>query len=167
MTAVAVMTQPLRAIYCAAYLHQIPESVPIRIITPDDRVMTSLDLPERAEFRRPLSKARSVPTSSISRSRLRQGVVRWARGGSTWGMRFDRAIRSTIWRLRYVDRLVALRDLRKSQLKSLFASHKAITDMLSEIQRDEEISQLIVFDVFDLPPVLAFGETHSIPVSVR
>jgi ribosomal protein L30/L7E len=82
-------------------------------------------------------------------------------------MRFDRAIRSTIWRLRYVDRLVTLKDLRKTQQKSLLASHKAITDMLNEIQKDEEISQLVVFDVFDLPPVLAFGETHSIPVSVR
>jgi len=82
-------------------------------------------------------------------------------------MRFDRAIRSTIWRLRYVDRLVALKDLRKSQLKSLLASHEAISDLLSDINKDEAISQLIVFDVFDLPPVLAFGETYSIPVSVR
>lgn len=167
MTVVAVMTQPLRAQHCAAFIRRLPASVSIRIITPDESAFATLDLPSKVEFRHPQTKEGSSPTNSISESKLRQRVIRWARGGSTWGMRFDRAIRSTIRRLRYLDRLVALRNIRRSQHRKLLASYAATTGLLTEMNQAEEISQLAVFDVFDLPPVLEFGKTHSIPVVVR
>lgn len=166
MTVVAVMTQPLRAQHCAAFIRRLPASVSIRIITPDERAFATLDLPSKVEFRHPQAKEGSSPPNSISESKLKQRVIRWTRGGSTWGMRFDRAIRSTM-RLRYLDRLVTRRNIRRSQHRNLLESYAATTGLLTEMNQAEEISQLVVFDVFDLPPVLEFGKTHSIPVVVR
>lgn len=166
MTVVAVMTQPLRAQHCAAFIRRLPASVSIRIITPDERAFATLDLPSEVEFRHPQTKEGSSPPNSISESKLKQRVIRWTRGGSTWGMRFDRAIRSTM-RLRYLDRLVTRRNIRRSQHRNLLASFAATTGLLTEMNQAEEISQLVIFDVFDLPPVLEFGKTHSIPVVVR
>ncbi len=167
MTVVAVMTQPLRAQHCAAFIRRLPLSVSIRVITPDKSAFANLDLPATVQFRHHQTTQASGVNNSISGSKLRQRVIRWARGGTTWGMRFDRAIRSTIWRLRAIDRLVTRRNLRRSQHRNLLASYAATAALLTEMNQVEEISQLVVFDLFDLPPVLEFGKTHSIPVVVR
>lgn len=89
----------------------------------------------------------------------------WVKGGSALGARASRWLRSAEWRLRYVDRL-----------KSLFESGKGpdstfdqvdVSEALRELESSHVIEQIVVFDLFDLPPALAFAATRDLPVKVR
>ena len=167
MTTVAIITQAMRAAHCVAYLEQMEANDRVALITTDENLFQSPSLPEGLEIRVPAVDSPSPPTSALARSDIRRRVLRWARGGSTLGMKLDRIIRSTLWRLRYLDRLVSLKRMRESELRRLEELHGEIASILADIDSGGSIRQIIVFDVFDLVPALQFAGAREIPVLVR
>lgn len=159
------MTQPLRASHCAAYARVADAEVVI--IAPDESPFVGTGLPERVQIRHPVLAHKALPTNSPAVGKLRQRVIRWARGGSRAGMKFDQLMRSAQWRMRHVDRLASVKRLKTSQARNIAEMQAAIRRELEALHSISPISRIVVFDVFDLSTALAFGRANDIPVEVR
>ena len=86
------------------------------------------------------------------------------RGGSLLGVRIDRWLRSAEWRLRYLDRAMALLESRRGAGWNF--DNSALIDTLQSCLGGGEC-EVVVFDLFDLPTALRCAETQQCRVLVR
>ena len=160
---VAVMTQPLRAAYCAEYLHRRSSDSTVVAVVADRRAFAGIDLPADAEVVYPSSAPSVLPSERVSRSHVAGRVRRWMRSGSTGGARAHRLLLAMTWRLRYLDRTAMLVRRRRASAVSSHDVHRVLQLLASR----EPITELVAFDAFDLPSLLEFGEPRGIPVMLR
>ena len=100
-------------------------------------------------------------------SKARRRLLSFTRGGSAFGVWFERTARRIIWRLRYVDRVAIVWRSAHNGTDEATETSSQVLERLEAIHRATPNSQLVAFDVFDLPSLLDFGERHDITVLVR
>lgn len=166
MKRVAIISQPLRASHCRAYLDgRGDEQV---ILTSDPSAFDDLrfETPPRVV---PVSPPPELlPSSRLTGARLFRTVLSRARSGSSVGRRLERAVKRIAWRLRYLDRLVLMIRRRKArELTETAISESVLYAKLVEEHGMGGIGELVVFDVFDLPVALAFARDNELKVLVR
>jgi hypothetical protein len=166
MKQVAIISQPLRAIHCHAFLGQgSDEQV---VLTTDPSAFVDLPFNSATRVVQVSPPPELLPTARLARAKLSRRMVGRARAGSGFGRWFERTLKKVMWRLRYLDRLALLRRARKPaelDLKSIEGS--AMFLKLAEEHQSGDIDRIVVFDVFDLPVALTFAEPNGIEVLVR
>lgn len=162
MTFVIVISQPLRSPQAIQYAAGLPEDERKVVLTADPASIEQDSLPAGTEILPAAPPMRAAPSA-----RVVAGVVgrarRWANGGSYLGSRLTRWIRSAEWRLRYMDRLRTLLDLRR---RGGAGADKLIVETLAAID-DGDMEEIAVFDLMDLPAVVEFVGPSSIRIVVR
>ena len=182
MKRVAIISQPLRASHCHAYLNsanpgfQPSPSEVHRTRFADDQVVLTSDPSAFDDFEfetRPRVVPVSpppelLPSSRLTRARLFRRVLGKARSGSPFGRWLERAVKKVAWRLRYLDRLVLILRRRRTQtLSETSITDSALYGKLVEEHEIGEIGEIVVLDVFDLPVALAFARAHDVTILVR
>jgi hypothetical protein len=165
MRIAALISQPLRANYCKAYVDRCDGAV---ILTSDPSAFDDLDLGLETHVLAVSPLPELVPSKRLTRSRLFRTVVERARRGSRVGRWAEMTAKRFAWRLRYVDRALLLARRRRqapSDPESLRSS--AIYQALLGEAANDGFQQLVVFDVFDLPIALQFGDDNGMDVLVR
>lgn len=160
---VAVMTQPMRANYCADFLNRRADDNRVAVIVASRQVFDGIDLPPNVEVAVLSSESAALPSEQLLRSSLARRTVGWMRSGSAKGARAERTVRSMMWRLRYIDRAAML--LIERRAKS--STGGELMAVLTSLGTDEPITEIVAFDAFDLPRLVAYSERHEIPVSLR
>lgn len=161
---VAVMTNPMRARYCAEFLYRRAELCQTAAVVADGRAFGEVELPAATRVFVATARSAEAPSERILRSSLGRQAARWVRSGSTTGSTVERAIRLMMWRLRYVDRITSLM---RGQRSDSGASAKAIIEILTKLDEAEPITELVAFDAFDLPALMDFADERGIPVRLR
>lgn len=148
---VAVMSQPQRAHHCIAFFRQRPGQ-PGAVLLHDPLALSADDLPDSVDVIVVKGGGwRGVPTA-LMRSRLRRRLRDLSASG----------VQRAAVAERYGDRL--LWDARFGSPKT---HQHAVRTALEAHHAQIAITELVVFDVFDLPATLDVGRRHSIPVLVR
>ncbi len=156
---VAVITRSLRAAACVEYMASASGSPRYIILTADPGAFDSERQTANFEIMR-LSPG-SLPIDRIGLvMATRRKFLRWARSGSRFGELVESAARRVKALLRGGSVLKPVDDVSPAGRRPLY-------DRLVEINSDEPIEQIFVFDLFDLPAVLAFGGDFDINVVVR
>ena len=169
MRLVAVISQPLRANHCRAYVtDQIAGSEAV-ILTANAAAFAGIDIPDGVEVTETNPKLDLLPTGRLMASRLTRRGINWARSGSQIGLRIERLIKSVLWRMRYLDRVtIVLRTRRNGRaVAALDINNSPIATALERLHAEEPISRIVVFDVFDLPASLQVAKKHGIEILVR
>ena len=165
MRIAALISQPLRANYCKAYVDRCDGAV---ILTSDPSAFDDLDLGPETHVLAVSPPPELVPSKRLTRSRMFRAVVARARRGSRLGRWAERTAKRFAWRLRYVDRALLLtRRRRQAPSDPGSIQSSAIYQTLLSEAATEGFQQLVVFDVFDLPVALQFGDDHGLDVLVR
>ena len=182
MKRVAIISQPLRASHCHAYLDsaksgfqpplsegQRPEFAKEQVIlTSDPSAFDDFEFVTRPRIVPVSPPPELLPSSRLTRARLFRRVLARARSGSRFGRCLERTIKRMAWRLRYFDRLVLLVRSRQSRsLSDTSIAGSALHAKLEEEHEMGEIGEIVVFDVFDLPVALAFAKTRAVAILVR
>lgn len=164
MTAFALMCQTLRVDECTAFLRQ--ESRRWIVVVGDQHEIGEDDLPHQSELVMMVS-----PIAGAGRffgSDLRRSAISWMRGGSRIGRMAETGLRrirglTSPARQRYdpMDRS----DTPTSGWLDLHTDEVLL--FLEARHKREAVSEIVVFDLFDLPAALAFADRHGVPVSVR
>jgi hypothetical protein len=155
MTVFVVLSQPLRQKEAAIYLHS-RTGVRRVVVTRFPTDVDMAEFPADTEFLT-WSPVGRQPPSSRAVTRLGK-LQRWIRSGSNLGLRIDRWIRSAEWRLRYIDRGLAMMESRKASRWNL--RNPDLVELLRVQTSSEADCEIKVFDLFDLPAVLAFAENE-------
>ncbi len=160
MIAVALVSQTLRSAECVSFLSH--ESGRWLVVTADEHGFEKVDLPPQTEV--VMLESSLAGSKDRLQSSFRRSAIGWMRGGSRIGRMTENGLR----RIRRLtspapqtnptgapssDRL----DLHTNKVVSFLETHL----------ETEPISEIVVFDLFDLPAALAFGDQHGVPVSVR
>jgi hypothetical protein len=161
MTVVVVLSQPLRQKEAAMYLHS-RTGVRRVVVTRFSTDVDMAEFPADTEFLTWSPDVRQPP-SSRAVTRLSK-LKRWIRSGSNLGLRIDRWVRSAEWRLRYLDRLLAMLESRRASHWNL--RNPALVELLKVQTSSGDDCEVTVFDVFDLPAVLAFVEDKKCRVAI-
>jgi hypothetical protein len=164
-TVIATMSQPLRATECMIFLESLAPGMKAHLLTSDSTAFADLD--ERIRIHHVTPAATVMPTRRLLASRINQRIIQWARSGSTLGMKVQKWARALMWRLRYLDRLSVLRRGRRRRNPREELLSSPIYDAIAEINQVEEVTKIVVFDVFDLPVAMRYAELHNIEVLVR
>lgn len=163
MRRVAIISQSLRAKSCRTYLGS--EAFDNLILTTDVRPFWDLER-EAADIVVLKSQPSELPSAKLlnllRRSKTppepHSGRARWV----------ERAINRIVWRLRYLDRYTMLRRSKARQgADHKSAPAKLLFSELEEQQRRQPIHQIVVFDLFDLPVAVEFGQAYDVEVIVR
>jgi hypothetical protein len=165
MRVAALISQPLRANYCKAYLTGCDSAV---VLTSDPSAFDGHDLGQDTRVLGVSPPPELVPSKQLTGNRVFRAVVKRARQGSRWGRWLERTVKTFAWRLRFVDRVLLLARRRRqapSDPGSL-ESASMYQALLAEAAH-ERFDRLVVFDVFDLPVAIHFADDHSIDVLVR
>jgi hypothetical protein len=161
MKTIAVMSQPLRQKEAAQFLGSRPgEKV---VITRFLEGLDSTGFPEGTIFRAWSSSPKPPPSARAVMGLGR--LKRWARSGSSVGLRVERWARSIDWRLRYVDRFYAAMGARGDDLWDL--ENPDLVAVLREEVDDPGQCTIAVFDLFDLPAVIPLAGDPGCSISVR
>jgi len=162
MSLVAVLSQPLRQSEAATFLRS-SEAERKLVITRYVSAIDVTEFPSDTEFFSWSPSPKPPPSSRmvIGLARLK----RWVRGGSGLGVRIDRSVRSAEWRLRYLDRILAVVESRKDSHWDL--QNPALVEVLNSEVSDETGTEIAVFDLFDLPAVLSHARDRTSRVVVR
>lgn len=163
MSVVAVvLSQPLRQGEAGKYLRS-KDAERRLIVTRYLNAIEQSEFPPGTEFFTWSPSPKPPPSSRIviGLSRLK----RWIRGGSGIGLFIDRWARSAEWRMRYLDRAVAMIESRRASNWDL--ENPALVSVLENELSAQTISEIAVFDVFDLPAVLRYAETKECRVAVH
>lgn len=165
MTVVATLSQTMRAQQCASYMSALSSVDRSYIIISDPSALSPYDLPANCVVIPVKPAPDLLPTSRLMKSRLRQRIIAFARGGSQMGQKVEKYSRRILWRLRYLDRLIVAASKSESDANGKIS--EPLLELLQQIHTDETITQVVVFDLFDLPTALKFGVKHSARVMVR
>ena len=180
MIRIAVITQGLRAHECAIYLNDSKrKSTRAIVVCSDKAIFDNEKLPENLEIREYTSiqkfRRNDVPLFIVSKQRIKK----FTRGGSDSGVRLERFLNNLIWKMRYVYRaseilLNLIFRFRKKIMGKLSRSNKwkppryePLKDELLTISKENQLGEILVFDLFDLPAVLDFVDDQAIEVKVR
>lgn len=162
MTVVVVLSQTLRQKEAGQFLYSV-DGEQKAVITQFQSTLDAGEFPPDTKFLswspdpKPPPSART--TSFLSR------VKTWVSGGSSIGLRIDRWLRSTEWRLRYLDRVITVFESRRD-LEWDFGNSN-LNEVLESCFRDDNGGEVVVFDLFDLPAALSFAEGRPCRVTVR
>ena len=166
MKEVALISQTLRAAHCQAYLRAAETSQVVLTSDPSAFETHALETTTRVVTVSPPPEL--LPSTRLAEGRWFRSVLRWARSGSPIGRWLERTVKRLVWRLRYLDRLVALRrSTRPREVDPGSIRTSAMYRRLVEEHNETSIDRIVVFDVFDLPVALAFAEDHGVEVLVR
>lgn len=162
MTVVVLMSQTLRQREAAKFLRDIRADRKAVVTQFQSDIETAL-FPADTQFHS-WSHHRSKPVSARATSVVRR-LKSWLFGGSPAAFRIDRWLRAAEWRLRYLDRIVAVVGSRR--LATWDFDNDDLITILVDCFEDTGEGQLVVFDLFDLPTALKFAEGHPVSISVR
>lgn len=162
MTVVAVLSQPLRQKEAAIYL-QSRTAVRRVVVTRYLSALEMSEFPSDTDFLS-WSPAPKPPPSSRVASGLSR-LKRWVRSGSSLGLRIDRWMRSAEWRLRYLDRALAVVESRNVSRWDF--RNPALVETLESQASTNDDCEVAVFDLFDLPAVLTFARDRECRVTVQ
>ena len=166
MRTVALISQPLRAAHCHAFL-QAEEGNHL-VVTTDPGAFTTLDFGATTQVSRIAPPPEILPTAKLSRSLWFRRTLSRARSGSRLGAWFERTAKRIVWRLRYLDRLtLALRKKEPPEIELSTLRQSMLFKQIEEEHSIKPFSQVVVFDLFDLPIGLEFAREHEIEVLVR
>ncbi len=180
MIRIAVITQGLRAQECATYLNNSNnENERVIIICSNKAIFDNETLPENLEILEYKSTQKfgrnDLPLFVASKQRIKQ----FTRGGSDSGVRIERFLNSLIWRMRYAYRasevffnfVFIFRRKVKSKLLGQRnwtpPRYQSLMEELLTISEENQLDEILVFDLFDLPTVLDFVGEQAIEVKVR
>tara|TARA_B100000902_G_C27195361_1_gene856169 strand:- start:484 stop:1026 length:543 start_codon:yes stop_codon:yes gene_type:complete len=180
MTKIAVITQGLRAHECVTYLNNSQnENERVIIICSSKAIFDHEVLPGNLEIReyKSLQKFRrnDIPLFITSKQRIKK----YTRGGSDSGVRLERFLNSLIWKMRYIYRaselffklIIKIRRKAKENLSrhrnQKPSGYEALREELLTISDENQLDEILVFDLFDLPAVLDFVDDQAIEVKVR
>lgn len=160
---VAIMTQPMRAPYCIAYLERM--DFPETIVLTGERVALTDHLPPRIEVRVVDNRAVYGEGSRRIWTHTRRALARWSRSGSKLGDligRIGRSIEQETRRLPFNPM-----SLTMGRSEQVTGDLHPIVEQLESIGRTHHIDTIAVFDLFDLPPALDFAQGRDLDVLVR
>ena len=180
---VAVISQGFRAHECSTYINNSKENDGrVIIICSNKAIFDSEILPKNVEIReyKSIQKFRrnELPLFIASKQRIKK----FTRGGSDIGVRIERFLNRFIWKMRYLYRaseiffnlLINLKDMlrRKRKGKLLQQIYKPplyeeLSQELLAISKENQLDEILVFDLFDLPAVLDFVDDQAIEIKVR
>lgn len=160
MTVAVVLSQVLRQNEAATYLRSYQSDRKLVITRYVDALDASV-FPADIEVVSWAPSPKPPPSSrlTITVSRLK----RWIRSGSGAGRHIERWARSAEWRLRYLDRVVAMLESRKASTWDL--ENPALVALL-EAELAPSDDEIVVFDLFDLPAVLRYSREKSCRVTL-
>lgn len=166
MTLLAIMTQPMRAPYCRAYLARADFTRAI-VLVGERGVFTSDELPPRVEIR--FVDNKTIYGSSLTRvwARARGRLAGLSHSGSGPGRLVGRVGRAAERLARRVRRASSPTTSPGKDARARPASYDPIAAELESIDRTHPITRIVVFDVFDLPSALEFASGRDIVVLVR
>ncbi|HEY6634293.1 MAG TPA: hypothetical protein VI141_01620 [Acidimicrobiia bacterium] len=163
MTAIALMSQTLRRDDCIAFLRQ--DARRWIVVVGDQHGIDADDLPNRSELvvmDSPLAGA-----GKRLRADIRRSAITWMRSGSQLGRMAETGLRK-------MRRLVSSSrrdgdsvDLVTTASGWLDSHTEEVVAFLESNNEHEAVAEIVVFDLFDLPAALAFGDRHGIPISVQ
>jgi hypothetical protein len=156
MTTVAVLSLPLRLNHALAWISQHPGRV-VLVVTSAEVVKDSI-LPAGTVVSVTGAQQPTDASDRLLRSGTARRIVRWVRRGSRIGGRIEQAIRRAL-----VTRFAQPSDgatVHPPAVDSLLLAK------LGEIQAADPVAFLAVFDVTDLPTVLAFADNSGAEVAV-
>ena len=162
MIVVAVLSQTLRQVEAGQYLSDRRREV-TSVITRHAEALEPFVFPPDTRILSWSSEPKPPPSARTAGfvGRLKS----WVRGGSSAGMRIDRWLRSAEWRLRYLDRVLALVESRRAEEWDV--DNAELIEALESALPEEREAEIVVFDLFDLPTVLSFARPRAIRVIVR
>lgn len=164
MIAIALMSQTLRAEDCAALLRS--QAGRWIVVTGDEHVPDQADLPPGSSVLR-LSSPLAGPAERLG-SRIRRASIRWMRGGSRAGRAIERGLQKVRRLLSPAGGSSRPRGPGDPPTSRLLDTHtEMVLSILEEQQEGEGVSEILVFDLFDLPAAVAFGDQHGVPIRVR
>ena len=180
MTKIAVITQGFRAHECATYLKNSQnENEKVIIICSSRAIFDNKILPENLEIREYNSLHKfgrnDVPLFTASKEK----VKKYTRGCSDSGVQLERFLNSLIWKMRYIYRaseaLFKLIFKIWKKVKEKLSRHRnrkplryvALSQELLTISEENQLDEILVFDLFDLPAVLDFVDDQAIEIKVR
>lgn len=162
MSVVVLMSQPLREKQAAAFLRSRREGEAKVVLTRDTSVLDAAAFPPGTELVGwDVGGVRLPRTLS---NRLITRASSWVRRSSWPGMAIDRWLRGAEWRLRYLDRVLALF---RSDLSPSGLDHPLVKEALRELATGRQLDEIATFDLFDLPAALGVAEWHRCEVTVR
>lgn len=162
----ALISQPLRAHHCVAFL--LSESDSSFVLTSDPSAFDESSVPCEIRILGVSPPRELLPSQRLTRGRIYRSLLARARAGSRFGRWLERTIKRLAWRLRYLDRATML--LRRSQSAPVDPAtlrNSVVYKRLAELHEESQIGSIAVFDVFDLPVALAFAKDHGQTVVVR
>ena len=167
MHTVAVLTQTLRTPQCLAFLESRDGQYHGTILLGNIGVVASAHVPKNFGAQDIRRREKPLPSAALATTKARALVLAWAQGGSTVGKRIEKVTKGVLWRLRYVDRISIIRRIIASNSKKQGEVSVELFGRLREIQQHERIDEVIVFDLYDLPTAVKFGEEFGVVVLVR
>ncbi len=166
MTTVLTMTQGMRSQYCASTANALSSLGDVIIVVSDRAVLARSEIPDLVKVVEIRPSQDVLPTTRLVKSRLRQRIVNYSREGSSFGRFLERTARSTMWRLRYLDRMVlGGRSIKES--RSLGAVQPLLLETLRSIDQEHTVDRVVAFDLFDVPTIMEFGSGRDIRVEIR
>lgn len=135
-----------------------------KVILTGDLQGGSAPLPPNTEIVQVSDGAGPSSTGAVY-SRAVGRAERWAKGGSALGSQVSRWVRSSEWRLRYADRLRLIVEHRRGPEEG--RDYSAMVNAMHAIAETHEIDEIVLFDLFDLPPSLEFADVCDATVKVR
>jgi len=160
---VAVITQTLRINACIDFINSIGDHPAVTIFTGDPGAFKDADLPVGTSV--VSASAPELLLTDTVRLKLigRRRLLEWMRSGSSLGRLAERAARKLLGLVRPV------KDP-SPQNPGAVANQPTNTYLIGELDSLHEtkvLSTIAVFDVFDLPSVLAFAARTGVHVVVR
>tara|TARA_Y100001970_G_scaffold254947_1_gene331199 strand:+ start:2821 stop:3357 length:537 start_codon:yes stop_codon:yes gene_type:complete len=178
MIKIAVITQGFRAHECATYLNN-SQNEKVIIICSSRAIFDNEILPENHEIREYNSLHRFGRNDVPLFIATKEKVKKYTRGGSDSGVWLERFLNSLIWKMRYIYRaseaLFKLIIKIWKKVKEKLSRHRnrkpfryeALSQELLTISEENQIDEILLFDLFDLPAVLDFVDDQAIEIKVR
>lgn len=159
---------PLRAAYCRQFLSGRPDGDSLVAIVPRHDAVADLP-PDVQLILVPLK--RSPFALSVNRDVLRRRALEWMRGGSTLGLRVEHVVRTVLARVRSVKPRLTDDGQPSTQGQTNRPGtpwqEGKVLSTLTDIDMQNPIELVAVFDVFALGEVLEFAESRDVEVWVR
>lgn len=166
MRVAALISQPMRASHCAAYLNT--EGSRHTVLTGDPAAFAAYEFAGGIRVVKVTPPPELLPTAKLVRSRWFQQALARARAGSGFGRWLERSVKRLVWRLRYFDRLTILMRRKESRVVADgTVRDSSMYQQLAEEHESQPIDRIVVFDVFDLPVGLRFAEDNELDILVR
>lgn len=168
MSNIALITQPLRAVYCLAHIEEGSDR-PWIVLTGDPSPFPTDGLPDGTSIHQIHFRPDAAHVTERAVVNLRRRVADWAKSGSVTGALVGKAVRRLLRVLRGrkapIGALTFQPITASGQLESYEADPRY--QRMARSAAESPIGEIVVFDLYDLPVALAFGNKNDVPVIVR